>query len=417
MTLSLLLLCLVIIALLCISAFFSGSETAFTATNKAHIHKLQSEGNKRAALVEDIRSRSTEMLSAILIGNNLVNILASVLATSMFLRLFGDKGVAIATLVMTVLVVIFAEVMPKTYAINMPERFSLAVAPMLRIVMFVLRPIIWCVRHITQLIMKLFGIEQMKQYIGAHDEIRGTIDMHVAKGSVIQHESDMLGGILDLRDLQVSEVMVHRKNMQTINAELPMEEIIRQVLASPYTRIPLWRKDPDNIIGLLHVKNVLRAIAQNKELAEIGLEDIKSDAWFVPETTTLVEQLNSFRSERSHSALVVDEYGVLMGLLTLEDILEEIVGDISDEHDEANTGIQVYNRHCVMVDGVVTIRDLNRKMGWDLPDNKAASIAGLVINEARSIPEIGQIFMFYGFRFRIVARKRNQILRVHIQKQ
>ncbi len=405
--------------LLVLSAFLSGSETALTATSKARMLHLQQEGKRRARWVIVLLEQKERLLGAILLGNNLVNIMASALATRVFLEMFGESGVVYATLMMTALVVIFAEVLPKTYAILAPDATALRASGPLRVLVFVLAPITIALAFISRTILRITGLAKSASLslVPAHAEIRGAIDLHHQEGAVHKGDRDMLGGILDLVDTQVEEIMIHRNAMETIDVRQPSDDIVKQVLASPYTRIPLWRDDPENIIGVLHAKDLLRALATNPVgAAGIDIANIATAPWFVPETTSLSEQLNAFRTRKAHFALVVDEYGAIMGIVTMEDILEEIVGSIDDEHDRPDTMLRRKPDGTLEVAGALSIRDLNREMGWSLPDSEASSVAGLIIHEARVIPEIGQVFEFHGARFRIISRQQNRILQVRITK-
>jgi len=408
---------LVILGLIVCSGILSGSETALTAASRIRMTKLAEEGSRPAQWVNFLLDRQEQLLSAILLLNNLVNILASVLATSLFLRLLGETGVVYATIVMTVIVVIFAEVLPKTYAISSPDLTAMRVAGLLRILIIILRPFTWILQRISRLTLRLAGVkdEEVASLLAPHDEIRGAIDLHHQEGGVVKLDRDMLGGILDLRSISVSEVMVHRKNMFMIDADLPAQDITQQMLESPYTRVPLWRENTENIVGVLHARDVLKALAASPNGAQgIVPTDIMKPPWFVPETTPLTDQLSLFRREKAHFALVVDEYAALMGLVTMEDILEEIVGHIHDEYDEPEGEVRRLQDGSIEVRGDMSIRDLNRDMGWSLPDEEATTIAGLVIHEARTIPDVGQIFVFHGYRFRVMARQRNQIMMVRI---
>ncbi len=408
-----------IVFLLIISAFLSGSETALTATSKARMLRLQQEGKRRARWVILLLEQKERLLGAILLGNNLVNIMASALATRVFLDLFGETGVVYATLVMTVMVVIFAEVLPKTYAILAPDITALRAAGPLRVLVTVLAPITRALSFISGSILRITGLAKTANLslVPAHEEIRGAIDLHHAEGAVPKDDRDMLGGILDLGDTSIEEIMIHRSNMQMIDAALPSDEIVALVLDSPYTRIPLWRDEPENIIGVLHAKDLLRALATSPMgPAGIDFTNLTRPPWFVPETTSLSEQLEAFRNRKAHFALVVDEYGALMGLVTMEDILEEIVGAIDDEHDRPDNMLRKRPDGTLEVAGALSIRDLNREMGWNLPDTEASSIAGLVIHEARVIPEIGQVFEFHGLRFRIMSRQRNRLMQIRISE-
>ena len=403
----------VIFFLILMSGFFSGSETALTAASKARLSQLARKGSTRAATVVELKEKSDSLIGAILIGNNIANILASALATSAMIALMGENGVAIATVVMTVLVVIFAEVLPKTYAINNPDKMALVVGPLIRALVFILTPFTWATRVIVGATLKLFGVS-VAAGLG-HDEreeeLRGLIEMHADGGQEVEHERAMLRSILDLADVEVEEIMTHRGSVRMIDADAPIDELLAQVLESPFTRLPLYREDQDNIVGVLHVKALLRAIRAAKGMTPEAFDvmAIAAEPWFIPDTTTLLDQLQAFRERREHFAVVVDEYGSFMGVVTLEDILEEIVGDILDEHDVAVSGVRPQPDGSFVVEGSVTIRDLNREFEWNLPDEEASTIAGLVLYEARKIPEVGQEFSFHGFRFRILRRHRNQM--------
>jgi len=400
-----------IFVLLLLSAFFSGSETALTAVSRPHMHHLLKTGDKRAGIIAKLHARMERLIGTILLVNNLVNILASALATSLLIGVFGDTGVAYATLVMTLLVLIFAEVLPKTYAINNADRTALSVAPVVRLLVLVLSPLSDAVQVVVRATLRLFSVST-ESNLGAisDDELRGAIDLHAETGSTDDQERAMLRSILDLDHVEVGEIMVHRKDIFTVDAGLSPTAILEQVIASPYTRIPMWRKKPDNIISILHAKTLLSAVKlQAPAVEKLDISSLAAKPWFIPESTTLLQQLHAFRKKREHFALVVDEYGVLMGIVTLEDILEEIVGDISDEFDIAVPGVRLQADDTFIIKGDVTIRDLNRQFDWSLPDDQAATLAGLVLHESRRIPDVGQVFNFYDFRFEILRRKRNQI--------
>lgn len=408
----------VILALLVFSAFFSGSETALTAASRPRMHNLAQGGNHRADVVNNLWHEKEHLIGAILLGNNLVNILASALATSLLITLFGEAGVAYATLAMTVLVLVFAEVLPKTYALQNADRAALTVAPVMRIIVALLKPFSLVIQMVVRAALSVFGIEVRHALTAeaSEEQLRGAIDLHQGEGEEERHEREMLRSILDLGDVWVEEIMVHRKDVVAIDVDLPPSEIVEAVLASPFTRIPLWQEDPDNIVAVLHVKALLRAVqaAAGTDLDKLDVKAIAASPWFIPETTDLLSQLQAFRSRHEHFALVVDEYGEMLGIVTLEDILEEIVGDISDEHDVEIEGVQQQRDGSLIVDGKVTLRDLNRRFEWRLPDAEASTIAGLILHEARCIPDAGQVFTFHGFKFEILGRKRNQITSVRI---
>ena len=406
-----------IFVLLVFSAFFSGSETALTAASRPLMHQLEQSGDARAGVVNTLRQRTDRLIGALLLGNNLVNILASALATSLFITLFGEAGVAYATLTMTLLVLVFAEIMPKTYAFRHASAVAPWVAPVVRFLVVVFAPLTGAIQAVVDMVFRMFGAktDDAQGFGPSFEELRGAIELHSAEGRPVRQERAMLRSILDLTEVEVGEIMIHRKNVRMIDADQPIEAIIEEVRSSPFTRIPLWRGDPDNIIGIVHAKSLLRGIfADSEPSVPADIAALATPPWFVPDSTTLIDQLQAFRKRREHFAIVVDEYGTFMGIVTLEDILEEIVGDISDEYDVPAAGVVRQPDGSYLVQGSVTIRDLNRRFEWNLPDENAATIAGLVLHEARRIPEVGQAFMFYGLRFEILRRHRHQITSIRI---
>jgi Mg2+/Co2+ transporter CorB len=402
----------IILLCLLLSAIFAGSETALTASSRATMLRLEKQGDRRAGIVNRLLQTRERLISALLFGNNAVNIIASSLATGVLIAWFGERGVLYSSLIMTFLVVVFAEVLPKTAAFNSPDRVALAVARPIDWMVRLSMPVLAGIEALVRWILCRFGIAEgeAKSIISPHEELRGAVDLLHREGGVEKLDRDMLSGLLDLRDLTVSDVMIHRTEMVTVCADDPPEEVIKTAIDSAVTRIPLWRGKPENIIGILHAKDLLRAInAAGGDLAKVDVAAVARAPWFVPDIRPLSEQLKAFRRRKMQLALVVDEYGEVEGLVTLEDILEEIVGDISDEHDVAVPGVRPQPDGSVNVDGGVPIRDLNRAMDWNLPDDEATTVAGLVIHEARLIPEPGQSFTFHGFRFRVLRRHRNRI--------
>jgi Mg2+/Co2+ transporter CorB len=406
-----------IVLCLVVSAFFSASETALTTSSRAAMMRLEKQGNRDASIVNRLLATRERFLGAILFANNLTNIAASTLATGLLLAFFGKTGVIYATLVMTVLIFVVAEVLPKTAAFNAPDRMALAVAQPVEGTVRLFSPILVAVEWLVRIILRAFGmpVGKLQSILSPREELRGAVDLMHRAGVVEKTDRDMMGGLLDLRELTVSDVMVHRTNMVMLDADEPPRDIIDAVLAAGVTRLPLWRGSPDNVIGVLHAKEVWRALhAAGGDAAKLDIPALIKPAWFVPDTMPLAEQLKAFRHRKTPFALVVDEYGELEGLVTLEDIVEEIVGDITDEHDIALPGVRPLPDGSVNVDGAVPIRDLNRAMDWNIPDDEATTIAGVVIHESRSIPEAGQSFTFHGFRFHVLRKTRNRITALRV---
>ena len=415
-----------ILALLILSAFFSGSETALTAASRGKLHSLAEQGSrgaKRALLLTDDNER---LIGSVLLGNNLVNILATALATSLFTRLFGESGVALATLVMTILVLIFAEVLPKTYAISNAEAAATGVSAPIRILVIVLSPIVAAVQTFVRIVLTFFGVKMAgNDTEAAQEEIAGAIALGHVEGNFQKDDRDRLLGALDLKDREVEEIMLHRSDIEMIDVDDEPQSIVRQCLDSSHTRLPLYKDDPENIVGVIHAKDLLRVVERllrngadrEKAMSKLKILDIAMKPYFVPETTTLDDQMRQFLVRHTHFALVVDEYGALQGLITLEDILEEIVGEITDEHDTDDDELE-QNKDAkgnYDIDGAATIRDVNRSYDWNLPDEEANTVAGLVIYDAQMIPNIGQVFSFHGYRFQIMEREQNRITKLKVR--
>ena len=417
---------LTIVVLLALSGFFAMAETALTSVSRAYMVGLIREGNRRAAIVSNLLQQQDKLISALLLGNSLINILASAIATDFMLEVFGKTGIAIATGMMTFLVLIFAEVLPKAYALSKADKVSLKIAPLVQVIFWLLLPPTTFVSWIVRWIARFIGTDLKRGHgsISAH-ELRGAIELHIGGESVeesetAKHERVMLRSILDLADVTVEKVMTHRKNIEMLDASMPVGKLVDAVLASPFTRIPLFQDDPDNIVGIIQTKFLVTQMRMAKgDDAAIDFMAAVTEPWFIPETTTLFDQLQEFRDRKEQFALVVDEYGALLGLVTREDILEEIVGNMDDEDAptaEIRSNQNVDAPSSYVVDGSTTIRELNREFEWDLPDEEYATIAGLLLYETQTLPTVGQSFTFYGFLFEVLGRQRNQITSVRITK-
>lgn len=401
------------------SAFFSGSETAMTAASRARMTTLENDGDKRAQLVNKLRERKDRLIGSLLLGNNFVNTLASALAASVMIQIFGEAGIVYATVVVTAMLLIFSEVMPKTYALMHPDKMALLVAPFVSLIVSVFSPVTHAVAKIVDTVFRLFRVDRGADTSEAQEEeLRGVIDLlgdEDRDGEEGHAKRFMLRSILDLAGIKVEQIMVHRKDILMINADFPVAKIVDEVLHSAFTRLPVWKDRQDNIIGVIHTKLLLQEMRRcGGDVTKVDLGRIMMDPWFIPESTTLFAQLQAFRSRREHFAIMVDEYGALMGVITLEDILEEIVGQIDDEHDTAVSGVRPQPDGSFIIDGKVTIRDLNREMDWGLPDEDYSTVAGLILFESQRIPQVGQVFTFFDFRLEVLKKQRNQITQVRV---
>jgi Mg2+/Co2+ transporter CorB len=415
-----------ILVLLVLSGFFSGSETALTAASRAKLKAQADRGSRGAAAAMKVTEDRERMIGAILLGNNVVNILSASLATALLTRAFGDSGVALATLGMTALVLVFGEVLPKTVAITYPEPVATRVAPAIRVLILLFAPVVTVVRVLVRGVLRLFGVraDPEANVLAIRQEIMGAIELGHEEGAVEKEDRDRLLATLDLSDRTVEEVMRHRSQIEMIDASAGPERILAQILASPHSRLPIFEGSDENIVGVVHAKDVLRELdrvlrgsdGRPGTIADFDVMRVARKPYFVPETTDLDDQMRQFLKRRTHFALVVDEYGSLRGLITLEDILEEIVGDITDEFDVTGEAtLKPTESGDYIIDGAMTIRDLNRALGWDLPDDEANTVAGLVIHEAQTIPNEGQVFSFHGFRFEILSKRENRIARLKVR--
>ena len=410
--------CPLVVLCLMLGAYMSAAETAITGASRPRMHRLAQQGNKRAVLINSLLDRKDEAVSAVLLGNSVVNILSASLTTAVLTAIFGAAGVVYATIIVGIMVVIFAEVMPKTWALLRADRVALILAPSIVVTLAILGPMARGVAWISRLFLRLIGVQvDRRPEIDEHaDVLRGAIELH-GEGQfdeTVPAEKAMLRSVLDLGDRTVGDVMTHRGNVVLIDGDQPMDAIVTQMLAAPYTRIPVQRGEPDNIVGVIHAKDLFRAVKAAGSPEAVKLEDVMTPPWFIPESTVLFDQLQAFRARHEHFAIVVDEYGALRGIVTLEDIIEEITGDIEDEHDAIKRGVIRREDGSLVCQGDVPIRDLNREFGWGLPEDVAITIAGLVLHEARRIPEVGQTYAFYGFRFEILKREGTRIAELRI---
>lgn len=408
-----------IAALLGLAALISATETAITATSPGLIQKLKSEGNKKAELLLGLLKIKEKVISTLLIGNSIANTLCTTIATGVFIETFGDDmGTLISSIVMSFTIIVFSEVIPKAIAVAKSEKVALMATPVLLVFLKILQPINVALGYITRGFCFVFRID-LKQKVSAADEVRGVIEHHLSEGNVFKDDRDMLGGILDIRNLVIADIMIHRSNIVAINIDTPTDKIIKTVLSSNHTRIPFWEDNHDNIIGILHVRDLLSKIYDTKSKnTEIDVRSLLSDTVFVPDNSLVTQQLQMFREGQTHLACVVDEYGDLQGIITLEDILEEIVGQIYDEHDTGKSKIKAKSENEFIIDGSVPIRDLNREFNWQIPESDATTLAGFIITKMERLPNQGEFLIEKNLKMIVKKKSENRIktIQVFIQK-
>jgi Mg2+/Co2+ transporter CorB len=405
----------IVIFLLILSGLLSGSETSITSVSKSKIHKLAIRGDKRAKALMKIINKKNDLISSLLIGNNFVNILASALATAILIKFYGDRGILYSTILMSLLIVIFAEVLPKNYALIKPDRFALGMTKYLSIFLKVVFPIMLFVKFINWFFFKIMKIDMDNKTTSksAREDIRNIIDMHEDEGRLLKDEGDMLNAILDLKEITVEKIMTHRKNIYSIDLN-NTKNFFYKIAQSSFSRIPVWEKNPNNILGSIHAKNVLSNLNSDGQLDIAKIKDNLIKPWFIPETTKAKDQLSEFIARKEKLAFVVDEYGELMGLISMEDIIEEIVGNIFDEKDFSTIGIRKISKVSYRIRGDVNIRDINRELDTEIPDTISSTIAGYIIDKTESFPDVGQIFSFDGIVYEIINKNKNQITQVNL---
>ncbi len=393
-----------------VTVILSAAGSALLASNRTKLHHMERFGDRRVARLVELTAERARAVSAIRLARQVATVILTIFATRAVLAFESDPWRLAAWGVGGTIVAILLDAVPRVLVSLRPERSALVLLPAIETSSRLLEPLIACIERSIIVPLRLVRKTPSEAAWTAHEEIREAVDLLHREGGVVKDDRDMVGGVLDLSELPLSDIMVHRTKMRTFDIDMPVRDLMKALIVSPYTRHPLWREEPDNIVGVLHSKELLRAVDRaGGDPTQICVENLMTPPWFVPDTTLAADQLKAFLKRKVHLALVVDEYGDVQGLVTLEDILEEIVGDIADEQDVVVEGVRPYPDGSASVDGAVPIRDLNRMMDWRLPDDEATTIAGLVIHEARMIPDPGQSFTFHGFRFRVLRRQRNRI--------
>jgi Mg2+/Co2+ transporter CorB len=403
---------LVIIVFGVLAAFLSASETAVTAASPLRLHQMAKKNDPRAITLLGLQENMPILISSILLANIcLLNFMTS-LATQLFMNSMGPIGVAVAPFVMSTITVLYVEVMPKIYVYGCPEKAVLFLLPVLTLLKRVFFPFTTLMNKIAEYSLAIFGVRSPQETRSAFtsEDLRGAIDLHV--GGVLSNEKRMLRSILDLSVVSVAEIMLHRKNIVSFNIDLPFSELCEKIFSVPYTRVPLWQDTPDNIVGVIHMKNLVKALRHPSESMDI--RKLMKTPWFIPDSNTLFHQLEKFKEKHIHQAFVVDEYGALLGMITLEDILEEIVGEIRDEHDVDLPGVRVLPQGKYLIRGCVTLRDLARQYDWDFGTCSVSTIAGLILDDSRSIPEVGATLNIRGFQIKVVRKHHHQITLVEV---
>jgi len=401
-----------LVVLLLLSAFFSSSETALMALNRYRLRHLANEGNKAAQRAQRLLAKPDRLIGIILLGNNLVNISAASLATIIGLRLAGETGVLLATLGLTLVILIFAEVAPKTWAAMKPESIAFPASYPLRALLLLLHPFVAVINWCANLLLMPFGLKQTRHSDHlSRDELRTLVN---EAGSRFAAHQAMLLNILDLDQGSVLDIMVPRNEMTAIDLEDDWDSIVAQISTSFYTRLPVFEGEIDNIVGILHIRTVVQRLAAGN-LDHNSLRRAVRKPYFVPESTSLPKQLLEFQERERRMALVVDEYGDIQGLLTLDDILEEIVGEFTTEPRQRTRRIRSNRDGSYVIDGGETIRHINRRLNWDLPTGGARTLNGLLTEMLESIPEAGTSVEIEGLRMTITEIQDNAIKSVEVR--
>ena len=402
-----------LIILLIGSGFFSASETALMSLSKIKMRHMEEDGVKGAKLVSTLIEDSNRLLTSILIGNNIVNIAATSITTSLFTAMLGAQGVAIATGLMTVLVLIFGEITPKTISANNPEKASLVVAKPIKFFVTILTPIVWIFNIITKVIFKLFGVDDkgVKPFI-TEEELKAMVNVSHEEGLLEMEEREIINNVFEFGDMQAKEAMVQRLDIVAIDMEDSYEEIIDLFKTEKLSRMPVYEETIDDIIGILNIKDII--FLSDEEIENFDIKKYMREAFFTYEFKKITQLLEEMKKDKSQMAIVVDEYGGTAGLITIEDLVEVIVGDIEDEYDEEEDEIQVISPNEFLVDGSTKISDVNEILNIELESEEFDSIGGYIIGYIRHIPEENEIIEMDNIKFNIESVDKNRIKKIRI---
>ncbi|RZK99316.1 MAG: DUF21 domain-containing protein [Rubrivivax sp.] len=404
----------IIIVLLVISAVLCATEIAFLSASKAQLHQAARKGNKRAMVAINLLKQPDRVLAAILIIMTIIPVASSALATSLLVRLFGPVGVAYATVGIGLVILLLAEALPKALGTRFPEGITLALARPLGVMVRLLSPLTWGIKHFNSGILKLIGLGGPSGPSFTEADLRGAINLGLEHGALGTNQYRMLDAVLDLDSLTVADVMIHRSAIVALDVNTPVKDLPKLLADLRLSRVVVYENQPENPIGILYTRDYLAALAQATPRVQVNLKDYLRSMYFVPETTPLGHQLLQFLKLQTHLALVVDEYGDLQGLITLEDILEEIVGEISDEHDTAELHEQATDG-TVVLRGNTPVRNVNREFNWELPTSSAVTLAGLMIEELGHLPAQGESLRVGKLTLTVASKRGHRIEKVRLK--
>ena len=404
---------ILLVILLVGSGFFYASETALMSLSRIKMRHMEEDGVKGAKLVSSLVEDSNRLLTSILIGNNIVNIAATSIATSLFTATLGAQGVAMATGVMTVLVLIFGEITPKTISANNPEKASLVVSKPIKFFVIILTPVVWVFNIITKVIFKLFGVDDngVKPFI-TEEELKTMVNVSHEEGLLEIEEREIINNVFEFGDMQAKEAMVQRLDIVAIDMEDSYDEIIELFKTEKLSRMPVYEETIDDIIGTLNIKDII--FLSDEEIENFDIKKYIRDPFFTYEFKKITQLLEEMKKDKSQMAIVVDEYGGTAGLITIEDLVEVIVGDIEDEYDEEEDEIQVINSNEFLVEGSTKISDVNEVLGIELESEEFDSIGGYIIGYIKHIPEENEVIEVDGIKFNIESVDKNRIKKIRI---
>lgn len=409
----------VLTGLIVLSAFFSSSETGMMSLNRYRLKHLAKKKHRSAIRASELLSQPDRLIGVILIGNNLVNILATSIATVIAIRLYGDAGIAVATLLLTLVILIFAEVTPKTIAALHPEKIAFPAAWILRPLLTLLYPVVWTVNHISNALARTFGVDPSKHNLDESlrpEELRTVVDE--AGDLIPDRHQGMLLNVLDLEGATVEDIMIPRNEVYGLDLNDDIELLMQRIRSSEYTRLPIYQDDINQVVGILHLRNASRFIyGEDKTISHDAIRRFAKTPYFVPEGTPLHTQLLNFQQEKSRMAMVVDEYGEVQGIVTLEDLLEEIVGDFTtngaaDSHEEISPLKDGWH----LIEGGASIREINRTLEWELPTHGPKTLNGLAMEYLEAIPDANISFVMADYRFETVTISNKMIEKARVKK-
>ncbi len=408
-----------IILLIALSFFCSLAETAFVSAPEEKLFRLSQDGNKKAGIALKLVAKKDTVISIALLCDNMANVAASSLSAVWFADMFGEWdeiGILLSTIIMTILVFVFGEVFPKMIAVRQPTKFAMLFAPLLVLLSKVLMPVLFVMNKMTNIMVKILNIRDEDESEDANDTILDAVEMYHKKGALEGEEKDMLSGVLQMDDVDLKDTMTHRSDMFALDINIGAQAIVDEVMKTQFSKIPIYDKSDDNMLGVLHIRDLMGELYKNKDISKIDIRSILHEPWYLPGDASIRSHLQEFRERGNVLAFVVDEYGGVMGVVTLEDIIEEIVGDIKSNNEDVPNLCLHCDDGSFIIDAEMNLIEANENIGSNFENEEVSSIGGFVINEIEHIPVKDEEFDIDGYHFKVLETEANRVIKMSVKK-